>query len=121
MNFTTVRREERILGTAAQYVAAGVPSFSLNTDAPVVPQEQLFLQGSMSARLGADAYTMLRALTANPADAILLGDRVGSIERGKDADIVISSGDPLDPRSRVEIVIIDGEVNYSREADGQLY
>lgn len=51
--------EGRIVGTAAEFVEAGVPDFSLNTDSSVVPQEEFFLQGTMSARHGGDAYTML--------------------------------------------------------------
>ncbi len=120
-NFTTIRREDRILGTAAAFVEAGVPNFSLNTDANVMPQEELFLQGSMSARLGAEPYAMLRAVTTHPAKSFLIDDRVGSLETGKDADVVISSGDPLDPRSRVELVLIDGQVQYSRQDDGQWF
>ncbi len=121
INFNSMRREDRVLGGAAAYVDAGVPLFSLNTDSPVLPQEELFLQGSMSARHGADAYQMVRALTTHPAESFLVGDRVGSLEVGKDADIVLSTGDPLDPRSRVELVLIDGEVQYSRREDGQLF
>ena len=121
MNFTSARREDRMVGTAAEYVAAGVPDFSLNTDSPVVPQEELFLQGSMSARLGADSYEMLRAVTINPARSFMIGDRVGSLEIGKDADVVVSSGDPLDPRSCVEFVLIEGEAQYQRSTDGQLF
>lgn len=121
MNYTSAYREDRIVGTAAEYVAAGVPDFSLNTDAGVLPQEQLFLQGSMSARLGADAYGMLRAVTSNPARSFMIAERVGSLAVGKDADVVVSSGDPLDPRSRVELVLIDGEVQYSRNEDGQWF
>jgi imidazolonepropionase-like amidohydrolase len=75
----------------------------------------------MSARYGADAYQMVRALTTHPAKTFLIEDRVGSLEAGKDADIVIYSGDPLDPRSRVELVLIDGELQYSRERDGQWF
>ncbi|MEM7305137.1 MAG: amidohydrolase family protein [Planctomycetota bacterium] len=121
MDYSRFFRSGRVVGGAAEYTAAGVPLFSLNTDSPVVPQEELFLQGSMSARLGADAYQMLRALTTHPAQSILVGDRVGSLEVGKDADIVLSSGDPLDPRSRVEVVFIDGEIQYSRQDDGQWF
>jgi imidazolonepropionase-like amidohydrolase len=121
MNFTTARREDRIVGGAQSYLDAGVPVFSLTTDAPVVPQEELPLQGAMSARLGADAYQMVRAITTHPAQTLWIDDRVGSLETGKDADIVIYSGDPLDPRSRVEIVLIDGELQYSRERDGQWF
>ena len=47
-----------------------------------------------------------------------MGERVGSLERGKDADLVLTSGDPLDPRSHIELVLIDGRVQYSRSADG---
>lgn len=121
MNFTSMVREDRIQGGAEAFLAAGVPDFSLNTDAPIVPQEELFLQASMSARLGADSYAMMRAVTINPARSILADHRVGSLETGKDADVVISSGDPLDPRSRVEVVLIEGEVQYSRLADGQWF
>jgi imidazolonepropionase-like amidohydrolase len=114
-------RPGRVVGTADEFVKAGVPLFSLNTDSPVVPEEELFLQGSMSARLGADAYQMLRALTTHPAQSILAADRIGSLEVGKDADVVLSTGDPLDPRSRVELVLIDGEIQYSRLEDGQWF
>ena len=121
MNFTSMVREGRMVGGAQSYMDQGVPDFSLNTDAPVVPQEELFLQGAMSARLGADSYQMVRALTANPAKSFRIYDRVGSLEAGKDATLVLSSGDPLDPRSRVEFVLIDGEVQYSRARDGQWF
>jgi imidazolonepropionase-like amidohydrolase len=117
-NLLAMRREDRFVGIAAEYVAAGTPLVSLNTDSPVVPEEELFLQGTMSARLGAAPYTMLRALTANPALSFQIGARVGSLEAGKDADLVLTSGDPLDPRSRIELVLIDGRVQYSRATDG---
>ncbi len=114
-------REGRLVGTGAEFVKAGVPLVSLNTDSPVVPQEELFLQGSMSARLGADAYQMLRAVTIHPAKAFGIDDRVGSLEVGKDADVVLFDGDPLDPRTRVEVVYIDGRTEYDRRRDGQLF
>lgn len=114
-------REGRIVGSGAEYVAAGVPDFSLNTDAGVIPQEELFLQGSMSARLGADSYQMLRAVTINPAASFGIEDRVGSLEPGKQADVVVHAGDPLDPRSRVELVLIDGRVQYDVQSDGQWF
>lgn len=121
MDYGLFMRPGKITGGAKEYVDAGVPLFSLNTDSPIVPQEELFLQGSMSARLGADAYQMVRALTTHPAQSILAGDRIGSLEVGKDADIVVCSGDPLDPRSRVELVLIDGQIEYSRLDDGQWF
>ena len=107
--------------TAKIYHDAGGPNFSLNTDAPVIPAEELFLQGTTTARQGVDGYSVLEALTINPARAIGIDDRVGSLEVGKDADVVVFSGNPLDPRSRVELVWIDGETQYDRASDGQLF
>lgn len=114
-------RNGRINGSGAEFVAAGVPLFSLNTDSSVVPQEEFFLQGSMSARYGGDSYLMLRAVTIHPAKVFGIDDRVGSLERGKDADVVVYSGDPLDPRSRVERVWIDGDIQYECERGSQRF
>jgi imidazolonepropionase-like amidohydrolase len=114
-------RNGRVNGTSAEYVAAGVPLFSLNTDSSVIPQEELFLQGAMSARYGAPSYLMLKAMTIHPARVFGIDDRVGSLEDGKDADVVVYSGDPLDPRSRVERVWIDGELQYAYERGGQVF
>lgn len=111
----------RITGTAAKYLEAGSKDLSLCTDSPVVPQEELFLQGAVAARYGADSYTMLRAVTIAPARVFGLDERVGSLEVGKDADVVLRTGDPLDPRSRVERVYIDGRVEYDRRQDGQWF
>jgi len=111
----------RLNGTAAIYEAAGVPNFSLNTDSGVIPQEEFFLQGAMSARFGGDSYQMLRALTIHPAKALGLSDRVGSLEVGKDADIVVHSGDPLDPRNRVLQVWIEGESQYEYAQGNQRF
>ncbi len=114
-------RNGAINGIVGVYERAGVKNISLCTDSPVMPQEELFLQGAMSARLGADSYQMLRGMTINPAKAFGIDDRVGSLEVGKDADIVIRNGEPLDPRSRVELVLIDGRVQYDRSRDGQWF
>lgn len=114
-------RTGAMTGIAAKYEDAGVKNLSVCTDSPVMPQEELFLQGAMSARFGADGYQMLRATTIHPAKAFGIDGRVGSLEVGKDADIVIRTGDPLDPRSRVELVLIDGRVEYDRRNDGQWF
>lgn len=114
-------RSGEIVDIAARYLEVGVPDFSLNTDAPVIPAEELFLQGSVSSRFGADSRVMLRALTIHPARSFGLGDRLGSLEAGKDADLAVFNGDPLDPRSRVELVWIEGRVQYDRAIDGQWF
>jgi imidazolonepropionase-like amidohydrolase len=119
MNWSYGMREGRIVGTADEYLKAGVSNVSLNTDSGVIEQEMFFLQGAVSARLGADAYQMLRAVTINPARAFGIDDRLGSLEVGKDADVVLKNGDALDPRVRVELVIIDGEIQYDPARQGQ--
>lgn len=114
-------RDGRVVGMAHEFHEAGVPLISMNTDAGIVPQEELFLQASMGSRLGADNYLMLRAVTAHPAITFGIDDRVGSLEVGKDADVVIWNGEPLDPRARVEIVMIDGRIEYDCARDGQQF
>ena len=59
----------------------------------------------------------MRALTINPARIAGIDDRVGSLEPGKDADLVIWSGDPLDVLSRVERALIGGAEAYPAGAD----
>lgn len=105
-------RNGRINGSSAEFAAALGPLFSINTDSGVVPQHEFFLQGTMSARYGGDPYQMLRAMTINPAKVFGIDDRVGSLEMGKDADVVVRTGDPLDPRAAVELVLIDGRIEY---------
>lgn len=114
-------RDGRIVNTAKEFVDAGVPNFSLNTDSRIVPEHEFWLQGTVSARLGLDGYQMLRALTIHPARAFGIDDRVGSLEAGKHADVILHSGNLLDPRERVEMLLIDGEVEYSRARDGQWF
>lgn len=120
-NFTYGVREGRFVSSSKAYVDAGVPDFSLNTDAPVIPAEELFLQGTVSAHFGADPYQMLQALTIHPARSFGIDAHVGSLEVGKDADLVLWTGDPLDPRSAVDSVVIDGEVQYQQDHDGQWF
>ncbi|MFI4881155.1 MAG: amidohydrolase family protein, partial [Phycisphaerales bacterium JB064] len=59
----------------------------------------------------------IRFVTINPATQLAIEDRVGSIEVGKDADIVIWSGDPLSTMSRCERVFVDGREYFSLEKD----
>lgn len=105
---------ERMQGLAAGYADAGHTQIGFNTDAPVIPQEELFLQSAMNVRLGFDNSGMaaVRGHTIVPAKTAAIDHRTGSLEKGKDADIVVISGDPSDPRSSVELVFIDGRVVY---------
>ncbi len=113
--------EGQYIGTPQRYQDAGVQLISVNTDASVMPQEELFLQGTMGARYGADSYLMLKAVTSNTAKSFGLEDRIGILAPGKDADIVLWTGNPLDPRAHVETVWIEGKVEYDRARDGQRF
>ena len=88
---------------------------AIMTDHPCVPQQYLLLCAGVAVREGMAEEDAMRAITINAAQAAGLEDRVGSLEAGKDADIVIFSGHPFDYRTKVDMTIIDGKVVYRRE------
>lgn len=106
-----------IMGVAAEYQRRGHTRIGFNTDAPVVPAEELPLQAAMGVRFGFDdsALGTLRGLTIVPAEVAGVDHRVGSLAVGKDADLVVISGHPSDPRSGVECVFVDGHLVYDAE------
>jgi imidazolonepropionase-like amidohydrolase len=83
---------------------------SIMTDHPVIPLQYISLCAALAAREGLDEEEALRSITINPAHAINAHHRVGSIEIGKDADIIIYNGHPFDLRNTVKFVMIDGEI-----------
>lgn len=83
---------------------------SIMTDHPVIPLQYISLCAALAAREGMDEEEALRSITINPARAINADHRVGSIEIGKDADIIIYNGHPFDLRNTVKLVMIDGKV-----------
>ncbi len=110
-------------GVAAGYQELGHPDVGFNTDSPVIPQEELPLQAAIGARHGFkdDALQTVRGLTIVPARAAGIADRVGSIEVGKDADLLVISGHPIDPRTAVEQVWIEGREVYRAEDGGRAW
>ncbi|MCS6862642.1 MAG: amidohydrolase family protein [Abditibacteriales bacterium] len=104
--------DRKFYSLPTEYFRGGVQKLSLNTDCPVIPGEELFLQGTLAVRLGLDEDTALRALTIVPAESVGIADRVGSIEVGKDADLVIKKGSLFDVRTPVDMVLINGKVVY---------
>ena len=112
-----VELRNRSLDNPGKLASAGV-TIAITTDHPVVPINFLAHQAALSVKHGLDRDTALRALTINPARIVGVDDRLGSIEPGKDADLVIWSGDPLDVLSRVTRALIDGEEIYRFE-DGE--
>jgi imidazolonepropionase-like amidohydrolase len=111
-NRSKVELRNRSLTTPGQLAAAGV-TIAITTDHPIVPVQFLAYQAALAVKHGLDRETALRALTINPARIVGIADRVGSIASGKDADLVIWSGDPLDVQSRVERALVDGAEIYT--------
>ena len=88
---------------------------SIITDCTVIPQQYLPLCAGMAVCAGMDPFEALRAITINPAEHIGVADRVGSIEEGKDADIVLTGGNPFEVSTCVHRVLISGKTVYSAE------
>ena len=81
---------------------------SIITDNSVIPQQYLPLCAGMAVKAGMDHFDALKAITLNPAEHIGVADRVGSLEVGKDADVVITAGSPFEVMTPVKAVFIDG-------------
>lgn len=97
--------------TAKILSEAGI-KIAITTDSPVVPIEYLQLMAILAVKEGLSKEEALRSITLNAAEILNINNRVGSIEVGKDADIVIWSGDIFDALSKVKYTIINGEVVY---------
>lgn len=89
---------------------------SIITDAPVIPQQYLPLCAGLAVKAGMDPFQALQAITINPAKHIGAEDHVGSLEAGKDADVVLCFGDPMVSDSEVKYVIVDGTIGYRTRA-----
>ena len=87
---------------------AGV-QVSIITDSPVIPQQYLPLCAGLAIKAGMDPFSALKAITINPAKHLGIEDRVGSLEVGKDADIVLTDGDPMVSDNHIVSVILNGE------------
>lgn len=87
---------------------------AIMTDHPVVPIERLNLMAGLAMKEGLSFEDALAMVTVNPAKILGLDDRVGSLQAGKDADIVIWSGNPLELMSEPLVTIIDGEIVFEK-------
>lgn len=86
---------------------AGV-NVSITTDAPITQIEFLTIAAALAVKNGMGAFDALRAITINPAMHLGIADKVGSIEVGKDADIIIADGDILEVKTIISDVLIEG-------------
>jgi adenine deaminase len=111
----------KFVGIAAGYQQAGHQQIGFNTDSPIIPEEELPVQATVSVHYGFDDARMdsVRGLTIVPAITAGIDDRVGSLAPGKDADLLVVTGDPIDPRNVVQKVYIEGEPVYDETRDGR--
>ncbi len=99
---------------AALLTRAGASVCIKSDDAELV--RHLNLEAAKTMKYGGlTEEQALATITINPARELGLDDRLGSIERGKDADLVLFNGHPLDATSRCELALIDGEVWFQRK------
>jgi len=98
---------------------AGV-QFALQRAPSVYGSRYFWFQAAQAVAYGASREEALKSITLYPAQIIGLADRVGSIDAGKDANLLILTGDPLDAQTWVDRVLIEGNVVYERAKDVRL-
>ena len=111
-----VENKDRDFKTPILFNKEKIP-FCFITDHPVIDGRNLLLTASIATQWGMEDGDALKAITLSAAEHIGIEDRVGSIEKGKDADLVIWSGNPLEFTSFVDMTIIDGKIIYEREVN----
>jgi len=114
-------KHEGFRGLAAGWQELGETQIGFNTDSPIVPEEELHVQAAMGVHYGFvdDELQTLRGLTIIPARTARIDARVGSLERGKDADVLVVDGHPIDPRTTVWTVFVNGKRVYDAGRDGR--
>lgn len=88
---------------------AGISS-SIITDHPVIPQQYLTVCAALAVKEGMPEDDALKSITINPANALGISDKVGCINKGLDADLVIYDGNPLDFKLKPRMVICSGKI-----------
>jgi imidazolonepropionase-like amidohydrolase len=114
----TGEEERRFL--AAECKAAGVPVVIQANEASPYGMRSLWYQAAVAVSQGLARDEAFRAVSLEPAKVLGVDDRVGSITKGKDANLVLWSGDPMDPMSHVDLVWIEGDEVYDRMKDRKL-
>ena len=109
-----VENKDRDFRTPIIFDREDIP-FCFITDHPVIDGRNLMLTASIATQWGMADERALRAITLSSAEHIGIDDRVGSLEVGKDGDLVLWSDNPLELTSFVDMTIIDGEIVYERE------
>ena len=111
---TKIELQNKSFTTPAVLHEAGVP-ISIITDAPVIPLQYLPMCAGLAVNAGLDQDAAWHAITINPAVQTGIGDRVGSLEVGKDGDVVIWTANPLTTLgAQAYTTIVDGKVVYQK-------
>lgn len=109
---TKIELKNKSFTTPAKLHEAGV-SISIITDSPVIPQQHLPMCAGLAANAGLPYEQAWKAITVYPAQQIGIADRVGSLEPGKDGDVVIWQADPLTTVGAcAAVTIVDGKIVY---------
>jgi imidazolonepropionase-like amidohydrolase len=95
----------------------GIP-FALSSHGSADLEDRLPLQAGYAMQGGLPFEAALEAVTTIPARLLGVADRVGTLEVGKDADLVLWNGMPFEPSSRVIAVIVDGVLRYDARDAG---
>lgn len=111
-NKSKIELSNKTFDTPKALVDAGV-KIAIMTDSPVIPLEYLTMCAALAHKAGLDEMEALKCISINAAEILGVSDRIGSLEVGKDADIVIWNGHPFDLQSKVEKTLINGEVVFS--------
>ncbi|OWZ84880.1 amidohydrolase [Natranaerobius trueperi] len=103
-----VELQERSFETPKALYDEGV-KFAITTDHPVIPIYTLPICAALAVKEGLPKEEALKAITINAAEIAGIDDKVGTLEEGKDADILVFDGDPLSVESNLDYIFISGE------------
>ncbi len=116
-------REDEKIELPVIYRADGVPFIFQVSDSDsrtTLGTSYFWYQAATAVKYGMTEREALAALTLEPAKLLEIADRVGSIEVGKEADLVVLTGQPLDIATWVDVTIVSGQVVYERDKDEKL-
>ncbi len=117
---TDDERHDEVRRFSGEAIAKAGVKYAFQTDSMIHGTTYLWYQAATAVKNGLSRAEALRAITLAPAEILGLGARLGSIEKGKDGNLVVLTGDPLDAGTWVDTVLIEGKIVYERSKDEKL-